>query len=232
MSYAALPSALTMTNHVLRECGVPEVASSISSREALVAFDGLNDGTAEAWNRQRWDFQRNEYTFALTGGNAEYPLPPRFQRMATPPRPTPILLGAAFLTEMTPEEWTTANIATSVTNEGTPTAFTVQNTTIALWPTPAAAYVANNPNMTLEYFARIPDRLEPANSSSSLDLPLEFYDFLIRFAKGRLKEYLQYDDAQLNYQQAEHQMQTLVNRWRTSRMPDVIRPRYAPIITW
>ena len=224
-----MPSVLTLTNNILKELGIPAVASlSAGTNESTIVLDALNDFAADVYNRGRFEFQKVDYTFALVASQNEYNLPANFGRMELPLRVS--TASSSTFVERTMEEFWAEQYGSPLvtTTTGSPTVSYVAADKIHLWPTPDANYVAAAPNLTFTYYKDVPARLEVADSSSSLDLPLEFYDAAKKYGKARLKEYLEYDDSAMNYQQAERALQVQLGRMRQGLRPPQMRTMYGP----
>ena len=99
-----LPSMKDLANRVLRECGRPVKTTFVATTDpqAIMAYDGVLDGYADIWFRNRWEWQRYEASVPMVAGSDEYPLPANFQRMAVAPWFGP-LRSPGQLTELAPE---------------------------------------------------------------------------------------------------------------------------------
>lgn len=233
MAISVLPSCLTMVNNVMRELGIPAVSSlSPGTNESRIVLEGINDAVADIWNRNRWDFQRYTYSLPLVSGQDEYAVPADFGRVSLPFR-LPGSRSAFEIQEMTPEEFYSSGYGVDITTpQGQPQVFFVQHQTMKFWPTPNDNFVDQVPIIQFGYFKKSPPRREITDSSNSWDLPLDFYDALMRFGKARLKEYLQYDDAVMNYQQYEQALAIQEAKWRQARKVPTMRPPQSVISEW
>ena len=233
MAISVLPSCKDMVNNVLRELAIPEVSSlSPGTIESRIVLEGINDAVADIWNRGRWEFQRYTYTLPLVAGQDEYALPAEFGRIMLPFR-LPGSMSSFQIQEMTPEEYYVNGLSTDVTaNQGQPQVFYVEHMKIKFWPTPNQAFIDQTPNLQFGYFKKAPPRRGITDDNNSWDLPLDFYDALMRFGKARIKEYLQYDDTAMNYAQYEQALQIQENKYRQGRKPPMMRPLYPVVSEW
>lgn len=229
MSFSVMPSVLSLTNSVLKECGIPAVSSlNPGNDRSSIVLEALNDGCADVYSRGNWEFEKVDGTFALVAGQDEYALPSDFERLQLPPRVT----GAtsAYMVERTAEEfWNESYGAPDVVaSTGSPQVFYIGAGKIHFWPAPDTAYITNAPNLTFTYFKNPPARLEVADEASSLDLPLAFYDAMKKFAKARLKQYLGSDDGRDDTMGYEQALQVQRNRSRQGAKAPQCRPLYGP----
>lgn len=229
MSYTVMPSVLTMTNTVLRECGHPPVSSlSPGTKVSAVVLDALNDAAADVYNRGRFEFMKTDYTFALVAGQDEYNLPSNFGQMELPLR-VATATSTNFKERTAEEFWAEVYGAPSVTaSSGSPLIYYVGAGKIHLWPAPSAEYIANAPNLTFTHYKDVPARLDITDGSSSLDLPLSFYDAVKKYAKARLKEYLEDGDSVTNMREYEQALQIQLNRCREGLKAPQMRTYYGP----
>lgn len=211
MGYLASRSVLTLVNRVMRETGLPEVAS-ITSKQALVALEALNDGFADIWQRQRWTFQRYTANLALVASQQEYTLPADFDRMASEFR-----AGYNNLTEYTPEEWWASNYG-DMTDEGQPLVYTVEGLTVKFYPVPNSTFIASIPTLKYQYFKAMPLRRTASDASSSWDLPLDFEDAHVKYGKAKLKQFLEYPDWSVDMQGYEQSLRTVRDKYREVRV--------------
>lgn len=230
-----LPTCLVLVNRVLLECGIPTVASlTPGTRESNVVLEALNDGTNEITLRERWPWRRATYTISLIGGQSAYPLPDDYKTLAEPLRFGAANTNYSNIEEVTPEQWAYLGDGSSfnAANTGSPTQFTIKEGSIYLAPTPSTGFVTTYPTITFAYFKGVHNRRTTADSANSWDLPAEMYDCLVKFGKARLKEYLEYPDAQLNMQQYEKALAMQMAIVRQGRNPPVMRQMYSPIVEW
>jgi hypothetical protein len=233
MAISVLPSCLTMVNNVLREIAIPEVSSlDPGTIESRIVLEGINDAVADIWNRGRWEFQRYTYALNLVAGQDEYAVPSDFGRISLPFR-LPGSRSSFEIQETTPEEFYTMGLNSDFTSsQGQPRLFYVEHLTIKFWPVPNQEFIDQVPQIQFGYFKKSPARRGITDDNNSWDLPLDFYDALMRFGKGRIKEYLQYDDAQMNYNQYEQALAVQEAKYRQGRVTPTMRPRYAVISEW
>ena len=229
MSYTVMPSVLTMTNTILKELGIPAVSSlNPGNTNSNIVLDALNDCCSDIYNRGRFEFMKTDYTFALVTGQDEYNLPANFGRMDLPIRAA----GSSISTmlERTAEEFWNEGYGSPAINTtpGSPIVYYVGAGKIHFWPAPDASYIASAPNLTFTHYKNIPARLDVTDGTSSLDLPMEFYDAVKKYGKARLKEYLQYDDYSFNYQQYEQALLIQLNRFRQGLKRPQMREQYGP----
>ena len=229
MSYTVMPSVLSLTNTILREIGEPAVGTmNPGTLNTNIVLEAINDCVADIYNRGRFEFQKVDYTFALVAGQNEYQLPSDFKTMELPLRVAGSQ-SSKFVERTAEEFWNESYGAPNITSStGSPSIYYIGASKIHLWPTPDAGFVASAPNLTFTYYKNIPARLEASDGSSSPDLPLEFYDAVKKYGKSRLKEYLQFDDAMLNYQQYEQALQIQQNRARQGLKSAQMRQQYGP----
>lgn len=229
MSYTVMPSVLTMTNTVLRECGQPSVASlSPGTKISTVVLDALNDAAADIYNRGRFEFMKTDYTFALTADEDEYTLPANFGRLELPLRVS-TATSTTFVERTAEEFWAEVYGSPDVlTTSGSPRIYYIGAGKIHLWPAPSSTYVTSAPNLTYTYYLDVPARLDITDGSSSLDLPLSFYDAVKKYAKARLKEYLEDGDSVANLQEYERALQIQLNRSREGLKAPQMRTYYGP----
>lgn len=230
-----LPSCLTLVNRVLLECGIPTVASlNPGTRQSNVALEALNDGTNEITLRERWPWRRVTTTIPLIAGTNAYPLPDDFKTLAEAARFGGTNIPFISLQELTPENWVYygqgASLNSSIT--GTPTQFTIKDNSIYFYPTPSAGFIAIYPTITFAYFKGVHNRRTVTDDANSWDLPADMYDCLVKYGKARLKEYLEYPDAQLNQQQYEMALRMQMAIARQGRKPAQMRPMNAPFVSW
>ena len=229
MGYAASPSVLETVNRVLEECGVAPV-TVLTSRPAQIALQGLNDGCNDIWSRQRWTFARGLSVVSLVASQKDYALPARFDRMASNFR-TNLATGYTDLIELSPEEWWQNHMGTS-SSDGTPRAYTIKQLTVMFYPTPSAEFIAQCPTLEFEYFQSTPPRMASTNGSSAWDVPLDFYDAMVKYGKSKLKQYLEYPDGPMNMQEYEMSLQILKGKYREVRSFPTLRTKNPVISVW
>lgn len=230
---SSLPSMKTISNRVLRETGIPEVASFASgNRQSTIAYDAVLDGYADIWMRNRWEWQRYEASIALSDGVSDYNLPANFQRLALPPW-FPPNRQATMLKELSPDEFHVNLGLVDPTQQGQPLFCTIDHNTITVYPTPSSNFVTTCPTMTMQYFLDLPARLSAANENLvPTYMPAEFYDALVNYAKSRLKQHLEYPDFEQDMQLYEKKLQILINRNRRSRTAPRFRNEFDGIMEW
>lgn len=229
MGYAASPSVLASVNRVLLECGAPTV-SVLTSRPAQIALEGLNDGCHDIWSRQRWTFARGAASIALVASQRDYALPARFDRMAESFRSN-AAMGYSSLVEISPEEWWRNNFGTS-TQDGTPYVFTIKQLTVSFYPTPSAEFISQCPVLEFEFFQSTPPRMSTAMGTGAWDVPLDFYDAMIKYGKAKLKQHLEYPDSPMNLQEYEMSLQILKGKYREVRGAPTLKPRNVNVSEW
>lgn len=215
MGYLASRSVLDILNRVMRETGLPEV-SAITSKQAKIALESLNDAFADIWQRHRWTFQRYTAALAMVDSQQDYSLPADFDRMASNFR-----VRSLPLEELSPEQWWAAGYG-GITSYGQPYVYTVDSLTARFYPIPDAGFVANSPTISFQYFKAMPSRRVAADINSSWDLPLDFEDAQVRFGKSRLKQFLEYPDYRDDMQSYEQALRVLFNKYREVR----VAPRF------
>lgn len=229
MSYLASRSVLTLVNRVLRESGWPEV-TAITSQMAKIVLDALNDGAAAIWNSNRWTFQLNNASIALVANQATYALPDGFDRLAEPFRITGTL-GYCGLLEMTPEDWWGNGLGDS-SQVGTPQYFKIEQLTATFYKTPSADFITQCPLLDYQYFKGNPERRATTDINSSWDLPLDFEDAHVKYARARLKQFLGDPDTPMDLRDFDQALQLQVNKWRQARKPMRLRPEDWVISSW
>lgn len=229
MAYLASRSVLDLVNRVLLESGVPEV-TSITTNISKIALNALNDAASAIWNSNRWTFQLFDSAITLVAGQATYALPAGFDRMAQPFR-TSGTVGTLLLQEWTPEEWwgQGLGVATAV---GTPAHFKVEQVTVEFWPVPGADFITACPTLEFQYFKGSPVRRTPTEIGSSWDLPLDFEQAHIAFARARLKQFLEDPDGQMDLKDFEQAIQMQINKWRQVRRAPRMRPEDFIVSSW
>lgn len=220
MGYQASPSVLDTVNRVLLECGVPQVAV-LTSRQAQLALEGCNDAVNDIWTRQRWTFARGSASISLVADQRDYSLPGRFDRMAQSFR-TNSTLGYGSLVEVSPEDWWKYALGTSATS-GSPNIFTIKQLNVSFYPTPSADFITTCPVLEYEYFQSTPPRLTTSDSTGAWDVPLDFYDPIVKYAKAKLKQFLEYPDGPMNLQEYEQGLQILKGKYREVRTAPVLK---------
>jgi len=229
----AIPTLKSLGNRVLRECAVPEVSSfNPGNAQSNIAFDALQDGYQDIWFRNRWEWQRYQASIALQVGVAEYPLPANFHRMAVSPWFGPTRT-ASSMRELTPEEFYTAIADTDPSIFGQPVYFTINHTTMHLWPTPSDTMVDVAPQLTFQYWMAPPERKTVSQESHLLPyIPGEFTEMLVLYAKSKLKQHLEFPDFERDMQLFEKKLATMMNRDRQVRRAPRMRTEFQGVREW
>jgi len=231
---SSLPTMKTLANRVLRECGraVKSTFVATTDPQAIIAYDGILDGYADLWFRNRWEWQRYETSISMTADVNEYPLPVNFQRMAVDPWFGP-LNAAGQLIPYTPEVFYKMIAPMDPTQRGTPQFYTVDHTTMILWPPPSSTVVTDNPVITFQYFLELPARITLANESLPLNyMPAPFEEVLIAYAKSKLKQYLEFPDWEADRKDYERKILIMIQRNRQMRPSPTLRTPYEGVSEW
>lgn len=226
MSYA-LPSMKDLANRVLRESGRPVKSTFVATTDpqAIIAYDGVLDAYADIWFRNRWEWQRYETSIAMVSGTDEYPLPPSFQRMATRPWMGP-LKTAGQLNELTPEMFYALIAPMDPTQRGDPQNYTIDHTTLKLWPIPSDSTIASHPILTFQYWLELPARKTLAQEAQPLNyMPSTFEEVLVAYGKSKLKQYLEFPDWENDRKDYERKLLQQIQRNRQVRIaPQMVTP--------
>lgn len=210
---ALMPSILSMVKRVKRECGLPQPTTLVSTtdQDSLVVLDALNDATTEIYMRKRWETIECLYGVPLVAAQTQYALPADFGRMATGPKS-----AGVPMTPYTHEEWQRAIPAVS-TNIGQPIAYTAYGLIFEVWPPPSTDYVTSYPVLQFSYYRMPPSRLDGTDDDANINLPPEFEECLISFAKWKLKAKLEYPDAEADHARYERTLQIQMDARRSIR---------------
>lgn len=230
----ALPSMKDLANRVLRECGRPVKSTYVATTDplAIMAYDAVQDGYADIWFRNRWEWQRYESSIAMVAGVDEYPLPQNFQRMAVSPWLGP-LKHSGQLIEQTPEVFYNMISVLDPTQQGQPQQFTVDHTTLKLWPTPSQTAVDAQPTLTYQYFMELPARKTLAQEAQPMNyMPSTFEEILVAYGKSKIKRYLEFPDWDAEEKIYEQKLVTMIARNRRVRTAPTMRLPYEGVSRW
>ena len=216
-----------LANRVLRESGRPVKSTFVATTDpqAIIAYDGILDGYADLWFRNRWEWQRYETSIAMVAGTDEYPLPTNFQRMATRPWLGP-LKTSGQLNELTPEVFYAMIAPMDPTLRGDPANYTIDHTTMKLWPVPSTSSVTDHPVLTFQYWLELPARKTLAQESQPLNyMPSTFEEVLVSYGKSKLKQYLEFPDWESDRKDYERKLLIQIQRNRQVRTsPQMVTP--------
>jgi hypothetical protein len=187
---------LVLVNRVHDELGI-ERYNTLSGPDhlALTTINGLNDAVEDLWYKQAWPWQTIRHPLRLEAGTYEYPLPERFMKLTTDVR-----LKTSTLTELTPKEWAKL-VPTHVTNPaptpGTPVYVCIDGTDFLVWPPPSQDFLDNvTRDAYFHYRLKPPDRLNgDDNEDDPFDVPAEYVEALVEFAKWKTGTKLGMGDA-------------------------------------
>lgn len=229
----ALPTMKTLGNRVLRECSVPVVSSfNPGNVQSTVAYDAILDGYADIWFANRWEWQRYEASIALAANTDEYPLPQNFHRMAIAPWLGPIR-RVGQLKEVTPEEFYDMLAPMDPTSTGTPSHYTIDHTTLKLWPPPASAVVTQIPVLTFQYWLDLPARKTVAQEAHPLNYaPHTFEELLVAYGKWKLKQFLEFPDWEAEARLYDQKLRLMIGRDRQVRTKPTHRMAFNGISEW
>lgn len=233
MSYP-LPSMKDLANRVLRECGRPVKSTFVATTDpqAIMAYDGVQDAYADLWFRNRWEWQRYEASIALVAGSDEYPLPSNFQRMAVAPWFGP-LKTPGQLQEMTPEVFYKMIAPMNPTLQGSPQFYTIDHTTMKVWPAPSTTSILSQPIITFQYWLELPARKTLAQEAQPLNyMPSTFEEILIAYAKSKLKQYLEFPDWEADRKDYERKLLIMIQRNRQVRIASTLRMPFEGVSEW
>lgn len=231
---AALPSMKDLANRVLRECGRPVKSTFVATTDpqAIMAYDGVQDAYADLWFRSRWEWQRYEASIALMAGSDEYPLPSNFQRMAVAPWFGP-LKTPGQLQEMTPEVFYKMIAPMDPTLQGSPQFYTIDHTTMKVWPAPSTTSILSQPIITFQYWLELPARKTLAQETQPLNyMPSTFEEILIAYAKSKLKQYLEFPDWEADRKDYERKLLIMIQRNRQVRIAPTLRMPFEGVSEW
>jgi hypothetical protein len=229
-----LPSMKDLANRVLRECGRPVKTTFVATTDpqAIMAYDGVLDGYADIWFRNRWEWQRYEASVPMVAGSDEYPLPANFQRMAVAPWFGP-LRSPGQLTELAPETFYKMIAPMDPTVQGSPQFYTIDHTTLKLYPAPSSNSVISQPILTFQYWMELPARKTLAQESQPLNyMPSTFEEVLIAYAKAKLKQYLEFPDWDADKKDYERKLLTMIQRDRQVRVAPTLRTPFERVSEW
>jgi hypothetical protein len=224
----------TLANRVLRECGraIKSTFVDTTDPQATIAYDAVLDGYADIWFRNRWEWQRYETSIALVAGTDEYPLPVNFQRMAVAPWLGP-LKHSGQLIEYTPEVFYKMIAPMDPTTRNTPQFFTIDHTTLKLWPVPSQTAIDAQPVITFQYFLELPTRKTLAQEAQPLNyMPGPFEEILIAYAKSKLKQYLEFPDWEADRKDYESKLIIMIRRNRQVRVAPTLRTPWEGVAEW
>lgn len=211
------PSLLSLVNRVLNECGV-ESNTSLAAQNfrSNTVLQAINDAVADIYYRDRWFWQKSLTYLTLVAGTDQYAMPADFMRLAHPP-----VINGVMLQEYTQEEWL-ENIpqpSGSSTAQGQPQACCFDMNIIRLWPIPDANTVSQFPQMGYTYYRGPGVRLDTTNDAATVNLPIDFLEAVVAFARGVLKQHLEFpDQAVQERQRYEQAIQVQMARNSRSRV--------------
>ena len=208
-----MPSILAMVQRVKRECGLPEPTTLIGTTDktAIVVLDALNDATVDVYMRNRWEWKQCLYGLPLQTNVTQYALPSDFERMCIDPK------SAGYpISGLSQEEWQQQIPAVSITS-GQPQYFTIHGYIFEIWPSPNAEFITNYPILPFTYYRLPPNRLSLLDDSANINVPPEFEDALISFAKWKTKSFLEYPDADADHARYEQALNVQLNADKSMR---------------
>lgn len=219
------PTLLQLVSRCRREVTKESLTTLNDDAINNVLVDAINDGVTDIFFRGRWNWRRQTFNIPWVAAETEYAIPADFGQMATE-----IVINNIPMKEVSPEEWARNVYAPSWNSNadiaGQPSIYMVDRQLLKVWPAPSDSFVALTP-VTPAYYYRTPGNLLTLadDADNSPDIPANFTEALVRFAVGRLKVFLQYDDAKIDMDRYE---QIIANRLMTdivSVHPTRARPR-------
>jgi len=224
-SNPSFPTLLALVSRVRREVTKESLTTLNDDPVNNVIVDSINDAVEDIYYQDRWNWAKTTEALTFVANTSEYALPSRFYRMATEPE-----INNIQLKEVEPEEWArntyTPSLTAQATVSGQPQVYYIDRSLIKFWPTPSSSFVTLTPTVTLCYYQRPGSRLALAtDGGNSPDLPTEFIEAVVAFAKSRLKIFLQYDDWQIDDARYRECVQRQVQNDYQSVHPNRMRPR-------
>lgn len=221
----SFPTLLQLCSRVRREVTKESLTSLVDDPINNVIVDSINDAVEDIYYQDRWNWAKTTENLTWVASQNEYALPTRFYRMASEPE-----INNIQLEEVEIEEWArktyTPSLTSSVTIQGQPLIYAIDRSLIKVWPTPSSSFIALVPTTPLVYYRRPGARLLLASdASNSPDLPTEFIEAVVAWAKSRLKIFLQYDDYQIDENRYRECVQRQVQNDYLSVHPSRVRPR-------
>lgn len=216
-----MPGLLSVVNRILNECSLPSWSSlaAMDYRGTLV-LDAVNDAVVEIHRTKRWAFSRNTYFYNLVVGQMDYPLPADFVSMAYPP-----MWNGIQIRELTPDDWyAQLPFWTTIQSTGGPIYCTADANFFRIYPAPTSSAITSAPQIRIVYQRNAGGRLTTANDNAAINLPYEFLEAVVAFGKWKLKTFLEYPDADKDYQRYKEVVQFMISTDRQTATQYTMRP--------
>lgn len=218
------PTLLSLVTRVRREVTRETLASLTNDAINNVIVDSINDAVEDIYYKDRWNWKKSLYNVKLIASQSDYALPPDFYQIATEPT-----YNGIMMVEVEPEQWTRYTYDPQITatlSSGSPVVYMVDRALFRVHPTPSSDTISIAPHIQLVYYRRPPSRLTiTSDSSNPPDLPPEFIEAVISFAKWKLKIHLQFDDFELEEKRYMQVVQRQIENDYLSVHPVRVRPR-------
>ena len=120
------------------------------------------------------------------------------------------------LSEKTLEEWY-QQVSQLAASAGQPFQFCANNKILYLNPTPSSATIAIAPLLDFMYYRSAPAALTMSVNSAVFNIPHDFTEALVVFAKYKVKQHLEYPDWQADATRFERCMQIQMSKTTQAR---------------
>ena len=228
------PTLFDVVNRVLNECGIESQLDLTTSNflGTVTAINAINDAINDINFRNRWEWQKQTAVIDLADGINSYALPANFVRMCYPFTPSS---GSSFsmqLRELTPDEWNQIVPTLVINQPGTPQYYMVDSNVVTLGPAPNSEYISTYPQLQYTYFKGPAAPLGASDQNSAIDIPPEFVEAVVAFAKYKMKLFLEYPDWQVEQARYEQALHVQMNRNNAGRRTPRMRMTYNSNTVW
>ena len=222
---SSFPTTLELVNRVLNECGVESFSSQTATgnnKQIGIVLASINDAVFDLNYRKRWNFQKTIYYEPLVAGQTDYPLPSGFMRLETP-----VMIGNTILDEFLADEFV-QRVPFMDATSGTPIIFMVDGNYLKVWPSPTQNVVDTYKQMRYSFYKGPTERLTTEDGAATINLPLDFLEAVVCFAKWKFKTFLEYPDANIERARFDELVRLLMNKDDLGLKEYSLRPEYYP----
>ena len=225
---------LEVVNRVLNECGIESQADLPTSNflGTVTAINAVNDAINDIKFRNRWEWLKRTAVIDLVAGINSYALPADFTRMCYPFTPYTGVQFSMQLRELTPDEWNQIVPTLVINQPGTPQYYMVDSNVVTFGPAPNSEYISTYPQVQYTYFQGPAAPLGASDQSSALDIPPEFIEAVVAFAKYKMKIFLEFPDWQMEQARYEQALHVQMNRNNAGRRAPRMRMTYNSNTVW
>ena len=133
---------------------------------------------------------------------------------------------------ISPDEWNQIVPTLVIDQPGTPQYYMVDSDVLTLGPAPDSNYVSTYPQLIYSYFKGPQRPLGAEDQTLAIDVPPEFVEAVVAFAKWKMKLFLEYPDWQAEQARYEQALHVQMNRNNAGRRVARMRMTYNSNTVW